>query len=255
MGRLSNIPLIALVLVIGYIFFSTFSGQTGFAAASCSGNAVLELSPQQVQLNEPITAKVSGLSNCLGQKVILREGSDLCNGQIVKSYICNRPDCNTKTIFYKGHPKTYSITACVDKDNDGYCNWGISDIGLNTSWRNLNCPNSCVNTPNLRKDCNDVDVAIGPFDENFSCKKIFCNDSDNGVNNFLKGFVYTNYNAQNPRTRIYDSCMILTELWIGNFSCSGNECWVQDYYCQGGVRGPYGSLYNCPNGCRNGACI
>ena len=120
MGRLSNIPLIALVLVIGYIFFSTFSGQTGFAAASCSGNAVLELSPQQVQLNEPITAKVSGLSNCLGQKVILREGSDLCNGQIVKSYICNRPDCNTKTIFYKGHPKTYSITACVDKDNDGY---------------------------------------------------------------------------------------------------------------------------------------
>ena len=144
---------------------------------------------------------------------------------------------------------------CFDKDNDGYCNWGISDIGLNTSWRNLNCPNSCVNTPNLRKDCNDVDVAIGPFDENFSCKKIFCNDSDNGVNNFLKGFVYTNYNAQNPRTRIYDSCMILTELWIGNFSCSGNECWVQDYYCQGGVRGPYGSLYNCPNGCRNGACI
>ncbi|MEK6923563.1 MAG: CARDB domain-containing protein [Nanoarchaeota archaeon] len=120
MVRLPNIPLIVLILVLGYVFFSTFSGQTGFAAAGCSGNSVLELTPSQVQVNEPITAKVSGLSNCLGQKIILKEGSDLCNGQIVKSYICNRPDCNTKTIFYKGHPKTYSITACVDKDNDGY---------------------------------------------------------------------------------------------------------------------------------------
>jgi len=120
MGRSFNIPLIALVLVIGYVFFSTFSGQTGFAAASCSGNSILEVSPNKVQVGEPITATVKGLNNCLGQQVLIKEDSDLCNGQIVASYKCTTANCDNKVTFYKGSAKQYALTACVDKDKDGY---------------------------------------------------------------------------------------------------------------------------------------
>jgi hypothetical protein len=59
---------------------------------------------------------------------------------------------------------------CFDNDNDGYCNWGISDIGLNNSWRFANCPASC--NDKYEKDCNDADSSLGPFDENLFCKQI-----------------------------------------------------------------------------------
>ncbi len=56
---------------------------------------------------------------------------------------------------------------CNDKDNDGSCNWGISNIGLNNSWRRQNCPDSCRNQK--EKDCNDANASLNSFDENFNC--------------------------------------------------------------------------------------
>ncbi len=56
---------------------------------------------------------------------------------------------------------------CVDKDNDGYCNWGISDqppVGV--------CPAGCIkNNFKYLKDCNDKDPLKGNFisDNNFNC--------------------------------------------------------------------------------------
>jgi len=51
---------------------------------------------------------------------------------------------------------------CVDKDNDGYCNWGISKEKPST------CPASCK----AEKDCNDSNKNLGPFDSSFNCLKI-----------------------------------------------------------------------------------
>jgi len=48
---------------------------------------------------------------------------------------------------------------CVDKDKDGYCNWGISEQKPST------CPSSCK----PQKDCDDSNPKLGPFDVNFNC--------------------------------------------------------------------------------------
>jgi hypothetical protein len=47
----------------------------------------------------------------------------------------------------------------VDKDNDGYCNWGISAEKPST------CPSFCKS----QKDCDDSNPLKGPFDENLNC--------------------------------------------------------------------------------------
>ncbi|OGY51220.1 MAG: hypothetical protein A3J65_02725 [Candidatus Buchananbacteria bacterium RIFCSPHIGHO2_02_FULL_45_11b] len=53
---------------------------------------------------------------------------------------------------------------CVDKDNDGYCNWGISEVKPST------CPVSCK----PEKDCNDSNNKLGSFisDKDYNCCKI-----------------------------------------------------------------------------------
>ncbi|MBS3065327.1 MAG: hypothetical protein J4451_02395 [DPANN group archaeon] len=119
MAKVNSFALIIILAIAGLALFSSFSG-TGFVAAGCNGNAVLELSPRIAQLNEPITANVKGLNNCLGQRVLIREGSDLCNGQVVATYVCTSPGCDNSAIFYKGAAKDYKLTACIDKNNNGY---------------------------------------------------------------------------------------------------------------------------------------
>jgi len=52
--------------------------------------------------------------------------------------------------------------SCVDKDNDSYCNWGISEN------KPKNCPSSCK----TNKDCDDSDPYLGAFDQNFNCINI-----------------------------------------------------------------------------------
>jgi len=52
--------------------------------------------------------------------------------------------------------------ACVDKDNDNYCNWGIS------TQKPATCSASC----RPEKDCDDSNPNLGPFDENFNCRTV-----------------------------------------------------------------------------------
>ena len=59
---------------------------------------------------------------------------------------------------------------CVDKDSDGYCNWGISDAGTDDTWRTNNCPASCKN--HSEEDCDDSKSSLGPYDSNFNCTDI-----------------------------------------------------------------------------------
>jgi C1A family cysteine protease len=53
---------------------------------------------------------------------------------------------------------SYSI-GCYDMDNDGYYNWGISQIK----------PSSCPAESGLEKDCDDSNPYLGPFDTNGHC--------------------------------------------------------------------------------------
>jgi len=49
---------------------------------------------------------------------------------------------------------------CVDKDNDGYCNWGISEAK----------PSSCLSLScKPEKDCDDSNPNLGPFNFNYNC--------------------------------------------------------------------------------------
>lgn len=50
---------------------------------------------------------------------------------------------------------------CVDKDNDKYCNWGISETKPST------CPAFCK----PQKDCDDSNPNLGPFDQNMNCTR------------------------------------------------------------------------------------
>ena len=62
-------------------------------------------------------------------------------------YILNGPFLNLNNLE----------VACVDKDNDGYYNWGIGP-------KPSTCPDGCPDSA----DGNDNDPTLGPFDENFN---------------------------------------------------------------------------------------
>lgn len=85
-----------------------------------------------------------------------------------------------------------------------------------------------------------------------------CTDSDGGLDYYVRGYVSTNYNGQNINNKMIDSCMIQDPSYlaqkIGNYSCSGTDCQLLDYYCEGN-RGAYSSFYTCPNGCQDGTCV
>jgi hypothetical protein len=53
--------------------------------------------------------------------------------------------------YFSSNPRKYNIS-CVDKDKDGYCNWGISPTKPST------CPASCK----ALEDCDDSKSLIGP---------------------------------------------------------------------------------------------
>ncbi len=55
--------------------------------------------------------------------------------------------------------KSYSIN-CVDEDNDGLCNWGLSKNKPAT------CPSSCK----AQKDCDDSNPNVGSFAVDYSCR-------------------------------------------------------------------------------------
>jgi C1A family cysteine protease len=65
-----------------------------------------------------------------------------------------------------------NTVSCIDKDNDGYCNWGISEqppVGTV-------CPTTCIKdfSGKYIKDCDDSNNKLGPFisDNNLNCQNI-----------------------------------------------------------------------------------
>lgn len=63
--------------------------------------------------------------------------------------------------YFASNPNLYQIT-CTDKDNDQYCNWGISET------KPSSCPVSCK----AQKDCDDSSPKLGLYDSSYNCTSI-----------------------------------------------------------------------------------
>lgn len=101
-----------------------------------------------------------------------------------------------------------------------------------------------------------MDASDSYFTITAATSSLSCTDSDGGVDYYMKGFVKDQYSTQFPNGQIPDTCEIQN---IGSNStfvtaCSGNDCYVRDYYCLGADNHSSAAL-RCPNGCSNGACV
>jgi len=106
-----------IVLVLAAFVVPSISG---FAVASeCSGTPLLHLTPNPAQAGQLVTASVTGLKNCYGAEVLIKEGST-CGGVVLASYDCKGISCSGSTAFTFSVARDYIIAACIDRDEDGY---------------------------------------------------------------------------------------------------------------------------------------
>ena len=90
-----------------------------------------------------------------------------------------------------------------------------------------------------------------------------CTDSDGGIILDIKGTM--NLEIEGETVTASDNCAYdnvpddsTSFRYIENYSCSGNNCYIQELNCDGyddGPSGTYSKTFPCPNGCSNGACI
>jgi len=86
-----------------------------------------------------------------------------------------------------------------------------------------------------------------------------CEDSDNGLNNYVKGYTTSNFLGEEPELNIYhfeDWCGISGQPGgSGNKveECSGSLCMLNDYACNEEGR-LYGDSIPCLGGCNDGVC-
>lgn len=154
--------------------------------------------------------------------------------------------------------KKGTITESTDSSNNTSTDNCINEKILSEYY----CPTQGVNNANVLTYTCLVACENGAcINQVSSANNTFCTDSDKGIDYYIKGYVSTNYNEQNPDFKTEDSCMIPdmkvnngTTQQIGVSSCEGSNCFIQDFYCDGNA-GPYSSGNNCPNGCLDGACI
>ena len=108
---------IVAVLVLAAFAMPNLSGYA--VASECSGTPLLHLTPNPAQAGQLVTASVTGLKNCYGAEVMVKEGST-CGGAAIASYDCKGVNCGGSTAFVLGTARDYIIAACIDKDGDGY---------------------------------------------------------------------------------------------------------------------------------------
>jgi len=130
-------------------------------------------------------------------------------------------------------------------DDDGYCNnlYGLPGIRVYccgpTEAERLAPPSAAPPVPRVApslpiREVPPVAVAADA-----------CNDSDGGMNIYIKGAVTI------PKGTSEDACQIYGQ---GAFvDVCGENCAIHEEYCKDGVRNA--TQIRCPNGCKDGACI
>lgn len=86
-----------------------------------------------------------------------------------------------------------------------------------------------------------------------------CTDSDGGKNYYMKG-LGTGIDPIGNKVSFYDTCFLREEGSTAGDSvseCSGKNCVLEEKFCDVGKNGLIlnNEDYNCPNGCKDGACI
>ena len=109
------------VLVVFASLVAPYASSTGFAVAmSCTGIPILQLSKDPVLAGQSIIARVSGLKNCEGKEILIKENDGMCNGPVLTSFTCRNSVCDSAASLTMWTAKDYLISACIDKDGDGY---------------------------------------------------------------------------------------------------------------------------------------
>ncbi len=94
---------------------TTSSSSTTLPPGACSGNIILALNPSSVQPSGIVTFSASGLANCNGKLINLRQNS--CSGTQINSCTSQAQGCSG-TFNAPSPTGTYNYFACIDKNND-----------------------------------------------------------------------------------------------------------------------------------------
>jgi len=84
-----------------------------------------------------------------------------------------------------------------------------------------------------------------------------CTDSDGGMDYYVQGSVFTPNELSKSKN---DTCYIQDleypgRNYIGVSSCTGDNCYVDEWSCDSQTASSTSDLFKCPNGCKDGACI
>lgn len=153
------------------------------------------------------------------------------DGACVKECNCSQPDCEFDKYGSMCCQKPSDCTTgCVDnKYYSGHC------LPL------VNRPGNYCDTVSTDNDKNGITDAC----------ELNCTDSDGGHNVYVKGTL-SGVLTTGERTITTDYCfndeISKTPMELGKF--------VSEYYCSGSIEGQfYREEYDCPNGCKDGACV
>jgi len=83
--------------------------------APCSGSVTLNI-PSNLNISQPYTPSISGLSNCGG---VAYYRQDSCGGQTLKTCYVSGTGCSFGTLNAPSTPGTYTYCGCFDKNSDG----------------------------------------------------------------------------------------------------------------------------------------
>jgi C1A family cysteine protease len=138
--------------------------------------------------------------------------------------------------------------SCVDRDNDGYCNWGISESMPAT------CPAFCK----PEKDCDDSNPDLGPFDLNFNCVPLgnFIPDTVPPVVGEISFFLLATARTAYVETRVSDNigvsgCSLFVDEWnegpmeLSYPYCSSCKARMASYtFASGGTHSVYAQCWD-----------
>jgi|GEM_PF-2482417 len=93
-----------------------------FSVLQCTGSVLLNI-PSTVTRNLPATAEITGLTNCNGKQIYLRQNN--CQGQNVAAPVASGSSGANITFTAPSTPASYTYAACIDKDgNNDYTGAG-----------------------------------------------------------------------------------------------------------------------------------
>ena len=170
-------------------------------------------------------------------------GSQLCNNQ------CNGWNaCETKE--FCGDGSRNGNEQCDDGNN---INGDGCDNSCNNELKNTQCNDTIDNDGDGKIDYpSDPGCSSAEDNDESDVINATCTDSDGGKDYYVKGI------SNHGSVSSVDWCSTNTSQGIVNENCTGKNCILVEHYCRPaseGIEGIDTQFYNCPNVCKDGACV